>query len=348
MEIFKKIEKIILAGALGDAFGFQVEFDNLQTIQKDWGINGIHYGKSKFLQVSDDTQMTLFFWEKITDYLKETTDFDMEEMTRLTYQGFLDWYITQTTLNPKLSTGLLKFNCLYKRQAPGVTCLNSLGSGCMGALDIKINDSKGCGSVMRLAPILFLAARFNLKDEQIFELGARQAAITHSHEDGLLASGFLSLYLWKSLNEQKEILAQCQEITKKQLDENPQIYGDGIYFMNYLKKLNEKLKDEKLLQFDDLTQSLGEGWVAEEAMGVAIYCAQKSQSFKQCLELSTNHSGDSDSTASIAAQIYASKHGLSPMDIAIKLDIQEVFNYLKERNLACIQKAVEKKIMKLL
>ena len=55
----------LLGGALGDAFGYAVEFDSLEAIRRRFGPEGIrepvfHAGR---LVVSDDTQMTLFTLE---------------------------------------------------------------------------------------------------------------------------------------------------------------------------------------------------------------------------------------------------------------------------------------------
>jgi ADP-ribosyl-[dinitrogen reductase] hydrolase len=51
----------LLGGAVGDAFGYEVEFDSLAVIRAEYGDLGIreavlHDGR---LVVSDDTQMTL-------------------------------------------------------------------------------------------------------------------------------------------------------------------------------------------------------------------------------------------------------------------------------------------------
>ena len=56
------IAACLYGGALGDALGYAVEFEEWEVIQKDYGLNGIqelvlYDGKA---HVSDDTQMTLF------------------------------------------------------------------------------------------------------------------------------------------------------------------------------------------------------------------------------------------------------------------------------------------------
>ena len=49
---------------------------------------------------------------------------------------------------------------------------------------------------------------------------------------------------------------------------------------------------------------LGEGWVAEEALAIAVYCALKyADNFDAALIASVNHNGDSDSTGAITGNI---------------------------------------------
>lgn len=54
----------------------------------------------------------------------------------------------------------------------------------------------------------------------------------------------------------------------------------------------------------DNIHKLGEGWVAEETLGIALYCALKYQNdFSKALIVSVNHNGDSDSTGAVTGNI---------------------------------------------
>ncbi len=57
--------------------------------------------------------------------------------------------------------------------------------------------------------------------------------------------------------------------------------------------------------------SFGQGWVGDEALAVGLHAAAKASSFSEAIEVASNQDGDSDSTASIAAQLYGARHGLS-------------------------------------
>ena len=57
---------------------------------------------------------------------------------------------------------------------------------------------------------------------------------------------------------------------------------------------------------DDLTaiHQLGEGWVAEETLAIAVYCALKyPDDFEKAIVASVNYNGDSDSTGAVTGNI---------------------------------------------
>lgn len=59
-------------------------------------------------------------------------------------------------------------------------------------------------------------------------------------------------------------------------------------------------------------ETLGAGWVAEEALAIAVYCALVLPGADQvapALLLSVNHSGDSDSTGAICGNLLGARHG---------------------------------------
>ena len=55
---------------------------------------------------------------------------------------------------------------------------------------------------------------------------------------------------------------------------------------------------------------LGEGWVAEEAVAIAVYCALATTEFDAGVRLAVNHDGDSDTTGAIAGNLLGTLHGI--------------------------------------
>jgi ADP-ribosylglycohydrolase len=57
------------------------------------------------------------------------------------------------------------------------------------------------------------------------------------------------------------------------------------------------------LPHHDAIKKLGEGWVAEEALAISVYCALVAETLEQAIVLAVNHDGDSDSTGAITGNI---------------------------------------------
>ena len=64
-----------------------------------------------------------------------------------------------------------------------------------------------------------------------------------------------------------------------------------------------------------MVERLGQGWVGEEALAIALYSVLAASStpgsgYREAMAIAANHDGDSDSTASIAGQIWGAWRGL--------------------------------------
>jgi len=83
-------------GAIGDALGYEVEFNNLRQIRERFGQSGIKTSVSKQgkLIVSDDTQMTLFTLEGLLQAFAKDA-FSFQSCVESIRQAYLDWFETQ-------------------------------------------------------------------------------------------------------------------------------------------------------------------------------------------------------------------------------------------------------------
>ena len=54
---------------------------------------------------------------------------------------------------------------------------------------------------------------------------------------------------------------------------------------------------------------IGEGWIAEEALAISVFCSLRALSPEDGIIMAVNISGDSDSTGSITGNILGSVHG---------------------------------------
>lgn len=57
------------------------------------------------------------------------------------------------------------------------------------------------------------------------------------------------------------------------------------------------------------TEPLGAGWVAGEALAIALYCALAGGSAREALQLAANHPGNSDSTGAVCGNLLGAYHG---------------------------------------
>ncbi|MBM7582562.1 ADP-ribosylglycohydrolase [Caldicoprobacter guelmensis] len=320
----------LLGGAIGDALGWPVEFMRTSEIKAKYGESGITdlvvsiNGKA---EITDDTQMTLFTAEGIllAEVARRTRG--NCDATISVYRAYLRWLHTQGSRGVPESIGLVDglyegiysgwlygVKELHARRGPGNTCLSALSSGKMGTIDNPINNSKGCGGVMRVAP----AGLFYPKDEA-FEKAAEFAATTHGHPSGYLSAGALA-YIIALIMEGEDIEA----VVKAAIEKLKWYEGSE----ECIQSLNMALELSKSDISDiDAILKLGEGWVGEEALGIATYCALKYRGdFKKALLAAVNHDGDSDSTGAITGNILGAYLGLSriPSEWVEKVELKDV------------------------
>ena len=158
-------EGCVIGGAIGDALGWPVEFLSYSNIKKRFGDDGIaelvleHGGKA---EITDDTQMTMFTVEGILRAQSRVREKGICHIPTVVYFAYQRWLVTQGyTKNEKLDWiydgWLMNVNELYARRAPGNSCITALLDEDKGTIESPINNSKGCGAVMRSAPFgLFL------------------------------------------------------------------------------------------------------------------------------------------------------------------------------------------------
>lgn len=311
-----RIQGSLLAGAAGDALGYTVEFLGEDEIDRRFGENGIteHSVSNGPARISDDTQMTLF---TATGLLFGTTRGMtrgiMGEYSDYIHFSYQEWYQTQTEQYP-LPKGyhrswLVNLPELFSRRAPGNTCMSALASGEPGSIAHPINHSKGCGGVMRVAPIGLYFSGSSVPIEASDRIGAEAAAITHGHELGWLPAAAL-VHIIRILAEadNPSVLDSVQDAMRAL----PKVFSEAKH-LNELLSLMQQAVD--LSQSDrsdrDAIHALGEGWVGNEALAIALYCALKYPcDIGKALIAAVNHKGDSDSTGAITGNILGAALGI--------------------------------------
>ena len=306
----------LIGGAAGDALGYEVEFMSEERIFSKYGKQGItEYAlRNGVAEISDDTQMTLFTAAGLlTGTTRGMMRGIMGSYAEYVHLSYLDWLRTQEERFP-LPEGnhhswLVNVPGLFSRRAPGNTCLAALHSGKCGTIEDPINRSKGCGGVMRAAPVGLYFNDRNKDIREIARLGAEVAAITHGHVLGWMPAAVLAQIIHEVSQDDESVLGAVLHA----LDTAVEMWPESPERDTFIDLMKKAVDLSRGTAGDlDAIHRLGEGWVAEETLAIAVYCALKyEQDFDKAIIAAVNHKGDSDSTGAVAGNILGAKLGLS-------------------------------------
>ena len=231
------------------------------------------------------------------------------------HYAYLRWLHTQEEHRIKderrvLTGWLIEHKELFAQRAPGRTCIESLRN----VLEIgnpASNNSKGCGGVMRIAPIgMFFQALGGSNPgagsenfQRAFDLGCDAAALTHGHPTGYLAAGVMAALIFDLLGG-ADLLNAIDHVLP--LLKARQSHEETLAALDKVRHLY--LSD---MASDCAIRQLGGGWIAEEALAIGVYSALKATTFEEGVIMAVNHNGDSDSTGLIAGQLLGAARGVS-------------------------------------
>lgn len=328
-----RIRGSLIGGAIGDALGYPVEFIySFEEIQKRYGERGIMRldTKQHWLEaaeqagkavVSDDTQMTLFTANGLLN-AKQRKD-------RYKYcicSAYIEWYLTQIgKKSPKYrDCWISDVPELNHRRAPGNTCMSALDEIYRGK--DPMNNSKGCGGMMRIAPIpLYASVQDRMSIEEADLLAAEAAEVTHQHPLGYISAALMSHVIYRlaldikpSQKSMKRYIMEGVDWIRKQY----KAYHNDVERMAELAERAIFLSDSAMTDLENIGR-LGEGWIGEEALAIALYCALRHfDSFEDAMIASVNHGGDSDSTGAVTGNILGAAIGYEAIPQYYKEDLE--------------------------
>jgi len=276
--------------------------------------------------ITDDTQMTLFTCEGLMRAHMRGMTRGMCHPAGVVHYAYQRWLETQEFDAPRRfgpddyggdNRGwLVEEPWLYSRRAPGKTCLTALQASRGGGFDSAAdNDSKGCGGVMRSAP-------FGLYCELSDAVGTAVecAGITHGHRTGQLASGAFARMI-QVLFEGRSLDAAVEAALEWLEDQDGK--DETVHALRAAARAAQAGPPTW-----QTVESLGGGWIAEEALAIGAYCAlvhQEEGELRAALSLAVSHTGDSDSTGSICGNLLGTLHGVDalPQDLLAELEGRE-------------------------
>ncbi len=306
----------LIASAVGDALGAPTEFMTRSQIDALIGSKGVRTFLESPPCITDDTQMLLFTAEALLQDLPDKVD--------AAYQGYKHWLRTQ---EPHIDvdvdaypSALFADPRMHRRRAPGYTCITSLRDHAgPGTRANPRNDSKGCGTVMRIAPVGMIYRQHD--DQFVFDLGADISAITHGHPTGYLAGGAMALIVKHLVNGNTLdhainaamvcLYAQPPDRARETMSAITRGYEAGT-----TQPLTTTMLD-----------GLGGGWTAEEALSMSIAAAASCNgSTMDALAICAAINGDSDSVASMSGTLCGAMYGVGE-------EVMALFEQMDEKTL---------------
>ncbi len=334
--ITDKIRGSLFGGAVGDALGYPVEFMGSAGIFQQYGMAGItaydYRRNSEYAVISDDTQMTLFTANGVlyahtrrclrgiggtpSDYMMQFYQNWLltQEMSYSEYQAKeqqirlekeKDYFFHDSSM-PQCRAWLMDVPQLFHTRASGNTCMSALymarNHERKEGMEPPFNNSKGCGGIMRVAPLGLHYSRYS-NIEQLDREGALIAKLTHGNSLGYMPAAVMTHILNRIVYSGKSVLLKSIVIEAR--DTIASLFKGDQHLEELIHIINQAIELSENNQADlENIQAIGEGWTGEEALAIAIYCSLRhADSFSDGVIAAVNHSGDSDSTGAITGNI---------------------------------------------
>ena len=151
-------------------------------------------------------------------------------------------------------------------------------------------------------------------------IATEAAALTHSHDLGFISAAALA-HIVRVVTESDILLKDAVNnsiITVEKLFSNAKHIDE---FTDIMRKAVQ-LAETEIDSFFAIHQ-LGEGWVAEETLAIAVYCALKYENdFDMAIRTAVNHNGDSDSTGAVCGNILGAYIGYNAISQKYKNSLE--------------------------
>ena len=328
-----RIRGSLVGGAVGDALGYPVEFIySFKEIQARYGERGItrldtkryrtdETGQNCKAVVSDDTQMTLFTANGLLNAVRSGIP-----LKNGISEAYIEWYQTQIGVlaGSFRECWISDVPELNRRRAPGNTCMSALFDIYRGK-EPK-NNSKGCGGVMRVAPIpLYAAVPGRMTIVEALLLAGEGAEITHLHPLGFISAALDAYIIYRlacDIEPKQESMKRYIREGLAEMRKQYNAYHDDVERMAELAEQAILLIDNGKADLENIAL-LGEGWTGDEALAIALYCALKHfDSFEEAMIAAVNHAGDTDSTGAVTGNILGAALGYDAIPQFYKDDLE--------------------------
>ncbi|XVQ09989.1 ADP-ribosylglycohydrolase family protein [Spirillospora sp. CA-255316] len=333
----------LLGGAIGGALGAPVEGLSLDAIRAKYGPDGLtEYAEGKYGQgsITGETQLMMRTAQAVVQAsVRARAKGIGGAVVGLLQAGYLRWLAgpeftgvpplpplpppgtPPPPLPPPPAGAVPPPPFAEARRSVGRSTLDALRKAGargkpghpLGTLDDPINDSKGSGGVVRVAPCGFGVSQA----DAAFELGCRAAALTHGNPGGYLPAGVHAATVWGLVHG-------------LEFDEALSLAREELVKHEHHRETSEALDAAARLAAEgpatpERVETLGRGFTAPEALAIAVYVMLRVDdgfppdhwapwkrdplSGRHALLLAVNHSGDSDSTGALAGNLLGARYG---------------------------------------
>lgn len=346
-----KIKASFLLGACGDALGAPLE--GIRTLQgiidahgpeglkdiiefKNVYETGVDYPAGR---VTDDTTMAMTTAAALLKTLEKVGLEDnsfIDVLRKDLWQGYINWAAYQRSsdgLKDKAdeagwpdSVKAFWFVCGAGRGTIAALLQNAPGAvdkpldyDCMVDGRRAVGPNPGCGGMMRVVPLAFIAA----SPARIFEISCESAAVTHGDPAAFVATGAVGLMIHFAAQDKSiENILQETRAVLESYRANPH-YARGVdecvaaidHAISQSRKMGADMQT-----IEDLPRDLGHGnpFLAVPVLAQTVYALHAAAgnedkmdqaTVRDVVALSANHSGDSDSVAAIVGNIMGARFG---------------------------------------
>ena len=337
-DLKSRIHGCLLGGALGDSLGYAVGGDSIADVRRRFGAEGITgFDAVSGGTFSDETQLTLYTVDGLVEALEWANSGVGADVNACLWLAYLRWLAAQGEQAPPSAPApqprwIDRQAVLHQRRNPCATSISGLATGEMGTSVRPVNPTaKGCGTVMRSAPFGLIP---HITPDAVYKLSADAASLTHGHPAARQAAGIFSLLVHRlvsgeGLPEAASAVTAHARTLNGVAPELPERLEAALH-----------LAAKGPVTPEELTDALGEGRTAEDALAVALYAVLATvpgpgsgdagtdnagtdktatddggaepppvRHFREAVALAVNHGGSSDSTGSLAGNILGALYG---------------------------------------
>lgn len=300
---------VMLGAACGDALGAPTEFLHMDGIRERFGQAGIQDLSQTSGKYTDDTAMLIALAEGLLDARAWAEGINARpelEMARPAgvmphvAKRFVEWSKSDQT-----------------GRAPGNTCMGGCRNMAKGVSwqESGIIHSKGCGGIMRVAPVGLLYS----DAKTILEIAKAQCTCTHGHPSAYQAAqlGALAVHLLADLTYDPARLLDTLRVQLALLPEPDPTLTDLLWRVRGALDLVHIDEDEPhgiQQRMAGGPKNLGESWHGDEALASALFCFllafERGEGYVETVRYGANTDGDSDSIACVSGALAGAYWGL--------------------------------------